>query len=62
MSLRKGLVRFVVATAPLVFLSVAMQTLAQSQDENANSIAPLHKTISIKANKSGIHATGRYKA
>jgi hypothetical protein len=37
MSLRKGLLRLVVATAPFVFFSVATQTRAQSQDENANA-------------------------
>ena len=56
MSLRKGLVRFVVATAPLVFLSVATQIPAQSQEENGNATAPLFKTISVKPTKSGIHA------
>lgn len=54
MSLRQGLVGFVVATAPLVFFSVAMQSPAQSQDENANSTAPLFKAISVKPTKSGI--------
>lgn len=56
MSLRKGLVRFVIATAPCVFLSVATQTRAQSQDENANATAPLYKTASIKPSKSSINA------
>lgn len=56
MSLRKGLVRFVVAIAPFVFFSVATQTRAQSQDENANATAPLYNTVSIKPSKSGIHA------
>ncbi len=56
MSLRKGLARFVVVTAPVVFFSVAMQTAAQSQDENANVTAPLYKTVSITPTKSGIHA------
>jgi uncharacterized protein (TIGR03435 family) len=56
MSLRKGLVGFVVATAPFVFFSVAIQTCAQSQDENANATAPLYRTVSIKPSKSDIHA------
>jgi uncharacterized protein (TIGR03435 family) len=54
MSLRKGLVRFVVVTAPFVFFSVATQARAQSQDENATAIAPRYKTISIKPSKSRI--------
>ncbi len=56
MSLRKGLVRFVVVAAPFVFFSVATQTRAQSQDENANATAPLFKTVSIKPTQSDIHA------
>ena len=56
MSFRKGLARFVVATAPFVFFSVATQIRAQSQDENANATAPLYKTASIKPTKSSIHA------
>jgi uncharacterized protein (TIGR03435 family) len=55
-SFRKGLARFVVATAPFVFFSVATQIRAQSQDENANATAPLYKTASIKPTKSSIHA------
>jgi uncharacterized protein (TIGR03435 family) len=54
MSLRKGLLRFVVATAPFVFFSVTTQTRAQAQDENANAITPLFKTVSIKPSKSRI--------
>ena len=54
MTLRQGLVRFVVATAPLVFFPVAMQSPAQPQDENANSTTPLFKAISVKPTKSGI--------
>ena len=61
MSLRKGLLRLVVATAPFVFFSVATQTRAQSQDENANATAPLYNTASIKLSKSGIHAGGTTK-
>jgi len=61
MFLRKGLVRSVVATAPFVFFSVATQTRAQSQDENANATAPLYKTVSIKPSKSNIHAGGTTK-
>jgi uncharacterized protein (TIGR03435 family) len=55
-SFRKGLARFVVATAPFVFFSVTTQIRAQSQDENANATAPLYKTASIKPSKSGIRA------
>jgi uncharacterized protein (TIGR03435 family) len=62
MSLRKSLVRFVVVTAPFVFFSVATQTPAQSQDENANATAPLYKTASIKLSKSNIHAGGTTKS
>jgi uncharacterized protein (TIGR03435 family) len=61
MSLRKGLLRLVVATAPFVFFSVAMQTRAQSQDENANAASPLYKTASIKPSKSNPHAGGTLK-
>ena len=61
MSLGKGLLRLVVATAPFVFFSVATQTRAQSQDENANAAAPLYKTASIKLSKSSIHAGGTTK-
>ena len=61
MFLRKGLVRFVVVTAPFVFFTVATQTRAQSQDGNANATAPLYKTVSIKPTKSGIHANGDIK-
>jgi uncharacterized protein (TIGR03435 family) len=56
MSLRSVLARFVVVTAPVVFFSVAMQTAAQSQDENANATAHLYKTVSITPTRSGIHA------
>lgn len=57
MSLCKGLVRFVIAIViPSVFFSVATQTRAQSQDEDANATAPLQKTVSIKPTKSDIHA------
>lgn len=61
MSLRKGLVRFVVVTAPFVLFSVATRTRAQSQDENANATAPLYKTASINLSKSNIHAGGTIK-
>jgi|HubBroStandDraft_6_1064221.scaffolds.fasta_scaffold58064_1 uncharacterized protein (TIGR03435 family) len=61
MSLRKGLLRLVVATAPFVFFSVATQTRAQSQDENANAASPLYKTTSIKLSKSNPHAGGTIK-
>jgi uncharacterized protein (TIGR03435 family) len=56
MSLRKGLVRFVVLAAAFVFFSVATQTRAQSQDTNANARAPLYKMVSIKPTKSSINA------
>jgi uncharacterized protein (TIGR03435 family) len=58
MSLRKGLLRLVVVTAPFVFLSVATQTHAQSHDENANATPPLYKTASVKLSKSDRHAGG----
>ena len=61
MSLRKGILRLVVATAPFVFFSLAMQTWAQSQDENANVTAPLYKTASVKLSKSDPHAGGTIK-
>ena len=56
MSLRKSLGRFVVVvlTAPFVFFSVATQTRAQSQDENASATAILFKTVSIKPSTSSI--------
>jgi uncharacterized protein (TIGR03435 family) len=56
MSLRKGLVRFVVVATPFVLCSLATQTRAQSQDETADATAPLYKTVSIKPTKSSIHA------
>ncbi|HTW31646.1 MAG TPA: TIGR03435 family protein [Candidatus Sulfotelmatobacter sp.] len=58
MSFRKGLLRIMVVTAPFVFLSVATQTWAQLQDENANAAAPLYKTASVKLSKSDPHAGG----
>jgi uncharacterized protein (TIGR03435 family) len=56
MSLRKSVAQFMVATAPFVFFSVAMQTRAQSQDENASTTAHLGKTVSIKPSKFSIYA------
>ena len=56
MSLRKGLVRFVVTSVPFVLLSIATQTRAQSQNENANATVPFYKTVSIKPTKSSINA------
>lgn len=61
MSLRKGILGLVVATAPFVFFSGATQTRAQSQDENPNATAPLYKTASIKLSKSDRHAGGTTK-
>jgi uncharacterized protein (TIGR03435 family) len=54
MSLRKGLGRFVVVAAPFVFSSLATQTRAQSQDQDATAVVPLFKIVSIKPSKSPI--------
>lgn len=56
MSLRKGLVRFVIVTAPFEFCWLATQTRAHSQNENANATAHLYRTVSIKPSKSDVHA------
>lgn len=56
MSLRKDLVRFMVAIAPFVFF-VATPAHAQSQ-ENANATSPSYKAASIRLSKSSIHAGG----
>jgi uncharacterized protein (TIGR03435 family) len=61
MSLCKGILRLMVATAPFGFFWVATQTWAQSQDETANATAPLYKTASVKLSKSDRHAGGAIK-
>jgi uncharacterized protein (TIGR03435 family) len=57
MSLRKSLSTLVAVSVPIVLFSAnAIQSLVQAQGENANAIAPLYKTASIKPSKSGMHA------
>jgi uncharacterized protein (TIGR03435 family) len=57
MSPRQSFAGFVVVIAPVLLVSVnAIQTRAQSQDQNAKPIAPLYKTTSVKPSKAGIDA------
>jgi uncharacterized protein (TIGR03435 family) len=57
MSLRQPLAQFLVAVAPIVYVSVhATQGRAQSEDDHASANAAQYKTISVKPTKSDIDA------
>jgi uncharacterized protein (TIGR03435 family) len=57
MCLHKSIAGFLVPFISILLFAVnAIQTFAQSKSENANAIAPLYKTTSVKPSKAGIDA------